>query len=69
MTLEKIYEMGLIKDSTEIFIRDEEFHVLAHGNWYQDDVLDYMRNEVKSFTWQGDNKLYIRLEIRGRAWI
>ena len=60
MTLEKIYEMGLIKDNTEIFIRQGEgSHVLAHGNWYQDDILDYMHHEVESFTWQDDNKLYI----------
>ena len=32
--------MGLIKDDTEIFVRQGEgFKVLAHGNWYQDDVL------------------------------
>ena len=60
MTLEKIYEMGLIKDNTEIFVRQGEgFHVLAHGNWYQDDVLNYMHHEIESFTWQDDNKLYI----------
>lgn len=42
MTLEKIYGIGLLKNDTEIFIRQGEgFHVLAHGNWYQDDVLEY----------------------------
>lgn len=60
MTLEKIYKMGLIKDNTEIFVRQGEgFRVLAHGNWYQDDVLNYMHHEIESFTWQDDNKLYI----------
>lgn len=54
--------MGLVKDNTEIFIRDEDFGVLAHGNWYRDNVLNYMHHEVKSFTWQGDNKLYIDVE-------
>ena len=52
--------MGLIKDNTEIFVRQGEgFRVLAHGNWYQDDVLNYMHHEIESFTWQDDNKLYI----------
>lgn len=47
MTLEKIYEMGLIKDDTEIFVRQGEgFKVLAHGNWYQDDVLNYMHLDL-----------------------
>ena len=63
MTLEKIYEMGLIKDSTEIFVRQGDgFHTLAHGNWYQDDVLEYMHHDLESFTWQDDNKIYIDLK-------
>lgn len=62
MTVEKIYEMGLIKDDTELFIRpSENFDVLAHGNWRQDDVLNYMHHEVESFTWQDDEKIYIDL--------
>lgn len=60
MTLEKIFDMGLVKDDTEIIIRPSEgFNVLAHGNWYQDDVLDYMDHEVEVFTWQDDNELYV----------
>lgn len=60
MTLEKIYEMGLIKDDTEIFVRQgDSFQVLAHGNWYQDNVLEYLKREVESFTWQDDNKIYV----------
>ena len=62
MTLEKIYEMGLIEDYTEIFVRHSEgFKVLAHGNWYQDNVLEYTHREVESFTWQDDDKIYIDL--------
>ena len=62
MTLEKIYEIGLIKDDTEIFVRHSEgFKILAHGNWYQDNVLEYMHHEVESFTWQDDNKIYVDL--------
>lgn len=59
MTLEKIYEMGLIKDNTEIYIRDKNMGVIARGNWYQDNVLDHMKDEIECFTWQDDNKLYI----------
>lgn len=59
MTFEKLYIMNLINDDTEIFIRNNDFNVLAHGNWYQDNVLNYMHHEVESFTWQDDNKLYI----------
>ncbi|GFI47217.1 hypothetical protein IMSAGC019_02541 [Lachnospiraceae bacterium] len=65
MTVNKILEMGLVNDSTEIFIRDEESGVLAHGNWYQDDILVYGGCEVKSFTWQDDNKFYIDVKMAG----
>lgn len=64
MTLEKIYDMALIKDDTEIFIRQgETFHVLAHGNWYEDHILEYMYREAESFTWQDDNKIYIDVKM------
>lgn len=52
--------MGLVKDDTEIFIRQGDgFHVLAYGNWFQDHILDFMHHELETFTWQDDNKLYI----------
>lgn len=59
MTLEKLFEMTLINDDTEIFIRDNDFNVLAHGNWYQDNVLDFLDAKIESFTWQDDDKIYI----------
>ena len=52
--------MGLIGDNTEIVIRQGEgFDVLARGNWYQDNILEYSRREVESFTVQDDNRIYI----------
>lgn len=59
MTVNKVFETGLIHDNTEIYIRDEDLHVLAHGNWYQDNILGYLDKEVECFTWQDDNKFYI----------
>lgn len=59
MKVREIFEMDFINDFTEIFIRDIDFYVLAHGNWYQDDILKYTENDVDSFTWQNDNKIYI----------
>ncbi len=58
MTLSKILELGLIKDNTKLWIR-KDLDVLAHGNWYQDNILEYMNREVESFTWQDDNNFYI----------
>lgn len=64
MTLEKINEMGLIDDRTEIVIREGEgFGTLARGNWYQDDILAYEDHEVESFTWQDDNRIYIDVKV------
>lgn len=64
MTLEKINEMGLIDDSTEIVIREGEgFATLARGNWYQDDILAYENHEVESFTWQDDNRIYVDVKV------
>ncbi len=61
MTVEKIFNLdGLVDDNTEIFIRDmDSFRALAHGNWYQDNVLEFSDHEVEGFTWQDDNKLYV----------
>ena len=59
MTIEKLYQMCLINDDTELFIRDNDFNVLAHGNWYQDNILDFLDYTIESFTWQDDNKIYI----------
>lgn len=61
MTLSKIIEMELIANSTEVFVRNNEMQVIAHGNWFQDNVLTHMYDEVECFTWQGDNKVYVDL--------
>lgn len=60
MTVEEIMMncLEIVNDQTEIFIR-EDFKVLAHGNWFQDHILDHMKDKVESFTWQDDNKIYI----------
>lgn len=63
MNLKHLLHLGLVKDDTELFVQNETMHVLAHGNWYQDDVLEYIHHEVESFIWQDDNKIYI--DIRG----
>jgi hypothetical protein len=62
MTFEKLYIMNLINDDTEIFIRNNDFNVLAHGNWYQDNVLDFLNAKIESFTWQDDDKIYIDIK-------
>lgn len=63
MTLETLFGTDLICDNTKVVIRDAEFHVLAVGNWYQDNILDFTEKEIESFTWQDDNKIYV--DIKG----
>lgn len=59
MTLSKIFDMGLIQQDTQVWVRDSELHLLTHGNWYQDNILEYMNRELESFTWQNDGNIYI----------
>lgn len=58
MTIGKIFEMGIIEDDTTVYVRDDDMNVLAKGNWFQDDVLNYASAELSSFTWQDDNCFY-----------
>lgn len=62
MTISKLHEAGLVKDSTKIIVRTGLFGVVAHGNWYMDNILEYMNKELESFTWQDDEKLYVDLK-------
>ena len=48
-----------VNDDTEVWIRDPDLHVLAHGDWYQDNILEYLDHELESFTWQDDDNFYI----------
>ena len=59
MTLRKIFDLGLVNDDTEVWIRYPDLHFLAHGDWYQDNILEYLDHELESFTWQDDNNFYI----------
>lgn len=51
----------LINDETLIYIRDD-FSLVALGNWYQDNILNYHDIEISAFTWQDNNELYIDLK-------
>lgn len=67
MTVEKIFGLGLINDDTKVWIRGE--HVLAAGNWYQDDILAYLHHEAASFTWLDNGDFYIDVkEYKVRFW-
>lgn len=60
-----VFELGIIKDDTEVYIRNTDFNLLAKGNWYENHVVNYIIgiHSVESFTWQDDNKIYIDIAI------
>lgn len=68
MKVEEILMMDqIINDRTEIYIRDDNFNIVACGNWFNDEVLDHSDDEAESFSWQDDNIVYIYLkEKEGR---
>lgn len=62
MTLRKILELELVDDNTKVWVRGSDLHLLTSGNWYQDNILEYMNSELECFTWQDDNNFYIDLK-------
>ena len=62
MTLRKIFDLGLVNNDTEIWVRDSDMRVLVHGDWERDLVLEYLDRELECFTWQDDDNFYIDLK-------
>ena len=62
MTLRKIFDLGLVNDDTEIWVRDSDMRVLVHGDWNRELVLEYLDSELECFTWQDDDNFYIDLK-------
>ena len=62
MTLRKIFDLGLVNDDTEIWVRDSDMRVLVHGDWNWELVLEYLDSELECFTWQDDDNFFIDLK-------
>lgn len=61
MKVEDVFLMLEVDDCAEIIIW-EDYCIIAHGNWYQDDVLQYLNYMVESFTWQNGYSIYISIK-------
>lgn len=61
MTVSDIFDLKMVNDGIEVYIRDSESNVLAHGNWYQDNILKYTHSAAVGFTWQSGGRIYIDL--------
>ena len=62
MTLRKIFDLGLVNDDTEIWVRDSDMRVLVHGDWNRELVLEYLDSELECFAWQDDDNFFIDLK-------
>ena len=62
MTIERLIDLGIINNTTEIYIRNMEFGLIAKGEWYQDSILEHLEDEIDSYTWQDDDKVYVDLK-------
>ena len=62
MTIGQLICMGLVNDSTKLVIRRDLHTVLAHGFWFNDNLLAYVEREIESFTWQDDDTIYIDIK-------
>lgn len=56
MTVRKIIEeLGIIKDTTEIYIYriddDDQTHLAVKGKWFLDCIIDYYDEKVEFFSW------------------
>lgn len=59
--VEDILKSSLVNDDTRVYIRDAEFNVITHGSWYQDNILNYLRRDAESFTWESGGRMLINL--------
>ncbi len=59
MTLRKIFELGLIDDSTNIYVRDSSFNTVAFDSYKC--LSSFYDMELESFTWQDNNWIYLDL--------
>ena len=62
MTIERLIDLGIINNTTEIYIRNMEFGLITKGGWYQDSILEHLEDEIDSYTWQDDDKVYVDLK-------
>lgn len=64
MTLKDLITNGLVADSDKVTISKPltgSACDMRTGNWFNDQVLEYMNAEIKAFSWDEDNGWSIAL--------
>lgn len=65
MTISELIQSGIIKDSDNIQISRPvagRANVVRRGNWYNDNILDWMDVPIYLIKWTRDNGWVIQLE-------
>lgn len=65
MVLKDLVMNGLVKDTDKITIAKPltgSACDMRHGNWFNDQVLEFMNAEIKAFSWDESNGYSIALK-------
>lgn len=64
MTVNDFYKYsGLITDETTVFICKEEKPELSIvGHWYEDHILEHMKDEVSRFSWSSEKVVFFYIK-------
>lgn len=64
MTLQELFECGLIKDDDHIQINRPvagQVQEIRAGNWFQDNILEWMDIPIYLFKWTRENGWFVTL--------
>lgn len=59
-----IPDMYFINDKTIVKIRLSSGLIVASGNWFQDQILDYINHDIAFFVYQPDENV-MQVSVRG----
>ena len=63
MTIKKLFDMGVINDTTTVYVLKKDFSDFrAKGNWFQDDIQEYSKRQINSYSWRDCNEVYVDLK-------
>ena len=65
MTVERVLNFPFVEDGTLVYIRDESFKLLVCSFRVFPQMTRWWPFDVKSFSWDDDNDLYITLKGMG----
>ena len=61
MTVKDVVSYPFIREGTLVYIRDEEFTLLACSFRTRSEIRRFWQSDVKAFSWDDSNDLYITI--------